>query len=212
MNGGQDGRLFPEGNLAEIFVLIDGTQVVAENGDETTDMSIQELGVSAPTTSSLRHFIIVTIGRRYLAFDVGFTKELLTVQEFERSENPELRGVVDRTVDLIMQLNLTDVPIRPETPVVVLADQGIQCRIRVSHIHGRLEIEPSQILPLPAQFSSVERQWYRGMILFDRSIALILNPTWVLGEHAGSDVAHDQKTALSFIDLQDSAAGERRAC
>ena len=212
MNGGQDGRLFPEGNLAEIFVLIDGTQVVAENGDESAEMSIQKLGASAPTTSSLRHFIIVTIGRRYLAFEVGFTKELLTVQELEHSENAELRGAVDRTVDLIMQLNLTDVPIRPETPVVILADQGIQCRIRVSHIHGRLEIEPSQILPLPAQFSSVERQWYRGMILFDRSIALILNPTWVLEEHAGSDVAHDQKTALSFMDLQDSAAGERRAC
>jgi len=175
-------------------------------------MSIQEPGASALATSSLRHFIIVTIGRRYLAFEAGSIKELLTVQELERSEKPELRGVVDRTVDLIMQLNLTDVPIRPETPVVILADQGIQSSIRVSHIHGRLEIQPSQILPLPAQFSSVERQWYQGMILFDQSIALILNPTWVLGEYVGSDVACDQRTALSFMDVQDSAAGERRAC
>lgn len=212
MNGGQDGRLFPEGNLAEIFVLIDGTRVVAENGNESADMSIQEQGASAPATSSLRHFIIVTIGRRYLAFEAGFTKALLTVQELERSENPGRRGVVDRTVDLIMQLNLTDVPIRPETPVVMLADQGIQCSIRVSHIHGRVEVQPSQILPLPAQFSNVERQWYRGMILFEKSIALILNPTWVLGEHVGSDVAHDQRTPLSFMDVQDSATGERRAC
>lgn len=176
------------------------------------NMSIQEPVESAPATSSLRHFIIATIGRRYLAFEAGFSKALLTVQEVERGENPELRGVVDRTVDLIMQLNLTDVPIRPETPVVILADQGIQCSIRVSHIHGRVEIQSSQILPLPAHFTSVERQWYRGLILIEHSIALILNPAWLLGEHAGSDATHDQETAQSFMDLQDSAAGERRAC
>lgn len=175
-------------------------------------MSNQELGASATATSSLRHFIIVTIGRRYLAFEAGSTKELLTVQELEHSENPEIRRVVDKTVYLIMQLNLTDVPIRPETPVVILADQGIQCSLRVSHIHGRLEIHPSQILPLPAQFRSVERQWYRGMILFEQSVAFILNPTWVLEERAGSDVAHEQRIDLSFMDVQDSAAAERRAC
>ncbi|MBK9306503.1 MAG: chemotaxis protein CheW [Nitrospira sp.] len=171
-------------------------------------MSIQEQGASA----SLLHFIIVTIGRRYLAFEAGSIRELLTVQELECSEKPGIREVVDRTVDLIMQLNLTDVPIRPETPVVILTDQGSHCTIRVSHIHGQLEVQPSQILPLPTQFSSVERQWYRGMILFEQSIALILNPTWVLGEHVGSDVTHVQRTALSCMDVRDCAAGERPAC
>lgn len=212
MNDGLDGHLFHEGNLAEIFVLIDGKQIVAENGNESADMSIQKQGAPAPVASSSLRFIIVAIGRRYLAFEAGCIKGVLTVEELECGKNPAVRGAVDRTVDLMMQLNLADVPALPNTPVILLADQGIQCSMRVSHIHGRLEIQPSQILPLPAQFSSVERHWYRGMILFDKTIALILNPTWVLGEHAGSNAGHEQGADRSFLDIWDGGARVRRVC
>lgn len=212
MSDGSDGCLFHEGNLAEIFVLIDGKPVVAQNGNESADMSIQEQGAPTPAASSLQSFIIVTIGRRYLAFEAGCIKGVLTVEELDCGEDPAIQRAVDRTVDLIMQLNLADVPACPNTPVVLLADQGIQCSIRVSQIPGRLEIQPSQILPLPAQFNGVERHWYRGVILFEKSIALILNPIWVLRGHAGSNAGHEQGASRSFTDVLDSAAREGRVC
>lgn len=175
-------------------------------------MSIQEQGATIPAASSLPCFIIVTIGRRYLAFEAGCVKGVLTVEDLECGKDPSIQGAVDRTVDLAMHLNLCDVPTRPNTPVVLLADRGIQCSLRVSHVDGRLDVQPSQILPLPAQFNSVERHWYQGMILFEKSIALILNPTWVVGAHAGSPADHEQGTAHFVMDPWDRAAGEGRAC
>lgn len=175
-------------------------------------MSIQEQGATVPAASSLRRLIIVTIGRRYLAFEAGCVKGVLTVEDLERDKDPTIQGVVDRTVDLAMHLNLCDAPTRPNTPVILLADQGIQCSLRVSHVDGRLDIHPSQILALPAQFNSVERNWYQGMILFEKSIALILNPTWVLAAHVGAHAGHEQGAVHFVVDAWDRAPDEGGAC
>ena len=43
-----------------------------------------------------------------------------------------------------------------------------------------------EILPLPPQFRGEEQGWYQGMILFENSVALVLNPAWVLEECAVS--------------------------
>jgi chemotaxis signal transduction protein len=187
-------------------------RVVADNGHESADMSIQEQGVSAPSASSSRRFLIVTISGRYLALDAGSVEGVLTIKELESGEDPAIQGVVERTVSLVMQLGSSDVQTHPTTRVVLLTDRETRGSIRVSNVHGILEIQQAQILPLPPQFSGVERHWYRGMILFKKSIAMILNPTWVLEMHAGSDTVQERETPRSSVDAWVMGVSNGRTC
>lgn len=186
--------------------------VVAENGHESVDMSIQEQGVSAPSASSPRRFIILTISGRYLAVDAGSVEGVLTIKESESGEDPASHSVVDRTVSLAMQLGSSDVTKHPTTRVVLLTDREMRGSIRVNDVHGILEIQQSEILPLPAHFSGVERHWYRGMILFEKSIAMILNPTWLLEIHEGPDVEQERDTPRSSVDAWAIGVSDGRTC
>ncbi len=186
--------------------------VVAENGDESADMSIQEQSASAPSASSLRRFLIVTISGRYLALDAGSVGGVLTIKELESGEDPAIQGVVERTISLVMQLGSSDVPTHPTTRVVLLADREMRGSIRVSDVHGMLEIQQSQILPLPPHFCGVERHWYQGMILFEKSIAMILNPTWVLEMHGRSDAGQERETPRSSVDAWAIGVSDGRTC
>ncbi len=186
--------------------------VVAENGNESADMSIQEQGALAPSASSSRRFLIVTVSGRYLAFDAEFVEGVPTIAELEKSEDPTIQGVVERTGSLVMQLGSSDVPTHPATRVVLLTDRELRGSIRVSDVHGILEIQQSQILPLPPQFSGVERHWYRGMILFEKSIAMILNPTWVLEIHGGAEVGQEGETPRSSVDAWAMGVSDGRTC
>jgi chemotaxis signal transduction protein len=212
LNDGSAGQLCLEGNLAEIFVLIDEIWVVAENGNESADMSIQEQGASAPSASSLRRFLIVTISGRYLALDAEFVERVLTIAELEKREDPTIQGVVERTGSLVMQLGNAAVPTHPTTRVVLLTDRRTRGSVRVSDVHGMLEIQQSQILPLSLQFSGVERDWYRGMILFEKSVAMILNPAWVLEAHEGSDVGQGRETLCLPVDAWATGVSDGRTC
>lgn len=186
--------------------------VVAENGNESADMSIQEQSVSAPAASSSRRFLIVTISGRYLAVDAGSVEGVMTIAELEQSEDPATQGVIERTVSLVTQLGSSDVPTHPTTRVVLLTDREMRGSIRVSDVHGILDIQQSQILPLPPQFSGVERHWYRGMILFEKSIAMILNPTWVLEIHGGADAGQEREPSHSSVDAWASGVSDGRTC
>jgi chemotaxis signal transduction protein len=186
--------------------------VVTDNGHESADMSIQEQGVSAPSASSLGRFLIVTISGRYLAVDAGSVEGVLTIKESESGEDPAIHSVVDRTVSLAMRLGSSDVPKHPTTRVVLLTDRGTRGSIRVNDVHGILEIQQSQILPFPQQFSGVERHWYRGMILFEKSIAMILNPTWLLEIHEEPDVEQEGETPHSSVDAWAIGVSDGRTC
>ncbi|MDH4082360.1 MAG: chemotaxis protein CheW [Nitrospira sp.] len=175
-------------------------------------MSIQEQGVSASSASSSRRFLIVTISERYVALDAGSVEGVLTSAELGNSEDPTTQGLVDRTVSLVMQLGSADVPTHPTTRVVLLTDRGMRGSIRVSDVHGVLEIQQAQILPLPPQFSGVERHWYRGMILFEKSIAMILNLTWVLEVHGGLDQGQDRETPRTSVDAWAIGVSDGRTC
>lgn len=148
-------------------------------------MSASVRSAPAQPESPIGCFVIVTINGRYLAFEAESVTGVVTDKELERGGDPKMH----QPGDLTIQPNSSGIPTAHNMPVVVLADRGTECHIRVSYVHGRLNIPSSQILPLPAQFRNRERQWYSGMILLENSVAFILNPTWVFEEYVGSNAS-----------------------
>jgi chemotaxis signal transduction protein len=93
-----------------------------------------------------------------------------------------VQGLVYRAINLTDRLSLPHDPGGPDARVVLLSEQEVRGCVRVAAVLGLLEVQQSQLMPLPMQFCGPERHWYRGIILFAESIALVLNTAWVLQE------------------------------
>ena len=50
----------------------------------------------------------------------------------------------------------------------------------VDRIISLVEIEPSDIVPLPPHFRGAEREWFAGLFFFDDALVLIINLDWLL--------------------------------
>ena len=137
-------------------------------------------GISSP--ASLSRFLIVILGGRYLALDAESVQGVLTLEEAGYRDDPTIQGMVYHAINLADRFKISDDQGAANGRMVLLSQQGVRGSIRVTTVQGVLELHPSQVLPLPPQFRGPERHWYRGMILFEKSIALALNTTWVLGE------------------------------
>lgn len=182
-------------NLAEILVLIDEVRLVTENGQEGLGMGVREPMTGAPLPVSPSRFLIVTLGERYLALDAESIRGLLTLEEAGNVESPTVHGIAYGAVNLAGRLSLPNDQEGANTRVVLLSEQESRGSIRVTTVQGLLELHQSQVLPLPMQFRGPERYWYRGMILFAKSIALVLNTTWILDEQASAKRAQEHSLA-----------------
>jgi hypothetical protein len=193
--------------------LIDEIRLVAENGQEGIAMSVPVKRSEISSSASPSRLLIATIGGRYLAFDAEPVQGILTIAEGGYLHDPVAEGIVYRAVDLAARLSLSGDECRNGVNVVLLAEQGIRGSVRVEKVHGLLEIPQSLVLALPAQFCGPEQRWYRGMILFEGSVAMVLNTTWVLEEEAvGLDAGVGRGEMGRIETVQGVVVSKNREC
>ena len=137
---------------------------------------------TTPPLAFPSRFLIVTLGGQCLALNAESICGLLTLVEAGNVENPTVQGLVYKAINLTDRLSLPHDAGGPNARVVLLSEQEVRGCVRVATVLGLLEVQQSQLVPLPMQFCGPERYWYQGIILFAQSIALVLNTTWVLQE------------------------------
>jgi chemotaxis protein histidine kinase CheA len=139
--------------------------------------------------SSTVRLLIVTVGGVHVALPADRVQGLLRIEAAGSGDAVILRGVTYAGVDLAGRLGLPADDRGRDTRVVLLEDGQRRGAIYAAHVHGLQELEQTQVLPLPGQFYGEERTWYQGLVFFQESVALILNPAWVLdGCPAGQTV------------------------
>lgn len=159
---------------------------VTENGPEDLGMDIRKPVRETPSPASPSRFVIVTLSGQYLAVNAESIRGLLTLEETGNIEHPTAHGMVYGAIHLADRLNIPNDQGSANTRVLLLSEGEARGSIRVTTVQGLLEIPLTQVLPLPMQFRGPERYWYQGMILFAKSIALVLNTTWILNEHVSA--------------------------
>ena len=155
-------------------------RLVTENEQNGLGLVVREpmTGISSPASPS--RFLIVLLGGRYLALDAESIQGVLTLEEVGSLDDPMTNGLVYRAINLADRLKISNNQGTANSRIVLFSERGAHGSIRVTMVQGLLELHPSQVLPLPSQFRGPERRWYQGMILFAKSIALVLNSSWVL--------------------------------
>jgi chemotaxis signal transduction protein len=166
-----------------------------------------------PAPVSPSRFLIVTLGERYLALDAESICGLLTLEEIGNVESPTVHGMVYEAINLADRLSVPNDQGGTSPHVVLLSEREMRGSVRVTTMQGLLELPLSQVLPLPMQFRGAERHWYRGMILFAESIALVLNTTWVLNEQmSDSECNGGQGSTLELVGTPKISTNDGRIC
>jgi hypothetical protein len=124
--------------------------------------------------------LVVTVGGTHLALHADRVQGLLTVEEAGSAGSLTVQGVTYAGIDLAMRLDLPADIDGPETRAVLLSNGAAKGNIRVAQVHGLQDLEQSQVLPLPRHFQGEEQMWYQGMVLFEESVAMVLNPGWLM--------------------------------
>lgn len=139
-------------------------------------------GRHARTTSlaATSRFLIVTVGGTHFALHADRVQGLLTLEEAASAGSLTRQGVTYASTDLAMRLHLPADADGPETRVVLLSHGTSRGNIRVAQVHGLKELDQSQVLSLPRHFQGEEQTWYQGMVLFEESVAVALNPDWLM--------------------------------
>ena len=143
-------------------------------------MGVHRRKDGSPSNERALRVLVATLGSRSLAFEADSVDGLLTVEVGGRAGVVMVQGVVYRPVDLSGRLGLHAEEERPESRVVLLSLDGLHGCVRVAQVRGLREVEAAGLVPLPRQFRGDERNWYRGLIVCEETLTLVLNMSWVL--------------------------------
>jgi CheW-like domain len=188
-------------------------RLVTENEENGLGLVVREPMTGILSPSSPSRFLIVLLGGRYLALDAESIQGVLTLEEVGSLDDPMSNGLVYRAINLAERLRISNNQGTANSRIVLFSERGAHGSIRVTRVQGLLELHPSQVLPLPSQFRGPERHWYRGMILFEKSIALALNTTWVLNESVSSTAGSEgQGNIFRPVAIPQMRVSDDRVC
>jgi len=149
-------------------------------------MSLRGRQAGARSLTPSVRFLVVNVGGACIALHADRIQGLQTIEEAGPAGPLTVQGLEYAYIDLALRLRRPVDAEGLETRIILFSKGHVRGNIRVSQVYGLKDMEVSKILPLPRQFRGEEQRWYQGMILFENSVALVLNPAWVLQECATS--------------------------
>lgn len=143
-------------------------------------MSLRGRQTGTGSQVSLERYLVVTIGGVQAALSAAAVEGLLTIAESGSDGNFTVQGHEYVPVDLARRLGLERDSDSPDVRVILLAQGPLRASVRVAAVHGLIECERRQILPLPHQFRGVERSWYVGLLSLGAGVSVVLQTSWLL--------------------------------
>ncbi|MDP1946285.1 MAG: chemotaxis protein CheW [Nitrospirota bacterium] len=129
-------------------------------------------------------FLIVRLGRMYLALPADGVRGVLTPEETGHEQAVTAAGSLYQLVDLTHLFSVVADLSGLEVRTVLYSNGHSHGAIRVEQVVGLTDVERKNCFPLPPQFRCDERRWFGGMMLYEDLLVLIVNPAWMLGELA----------------------------
>jgi chemotaxis protein histidine kinase CheA len=148
-------------------------------------MSLRGGHNSENTRVEVASFLVIRLGVNYFALPAAGVRGVLTQEEVGHDEAVTVSGTAYQLVDLSQRLSVVANLSGPERRTVLYSTGRSHGAFAVEQVVGLMEIERKDCLPLPSQFQRDERDWFRGMLIYQDQLVLILNLAWVLGEPSG---------------------------
>lgn len=152
-------------------------------------------------TSSTTRFLVVMCAETCVALPADIVHGLMTLEEAGPAEAVTTLGVTYPLRDMAAHFGLPPVSSAPESRSILCTMGNFHKGFRVSQVLGLADVDNARIRPLPPHFGGPERKWFAGLFLFQETVALMVNPGWLLGDETGPaqlpQLSATPKTALA---------------
>jgi hypothetical protein len=128
--------------------------------------------------------LVMACGPCTLAVPADWVRSILTHEEAGYGETISSGGVAYPVIDLSGRLHLGSLTPSSETRIILYGNENRVCAFAVDRVLELVDSERHDLRPLPTQFRNAERYRLAGFFLYRETVALIVNPSWLL--EAGS--------------------------
>lgn len=132
--------------------------------------------------SSTTRFLIVMCAETCCALPADIIRGIITLEEAGSAEAVAALGATYPLRDMAARFSLPRVSFALESRIILCTLGNLHKGYRVNQVLGLTDVESARIRALPPQFSGPERRWFSGLFLFRETVAVLVNPDWLLGE------------------------------
>jgi hypothetical protein len=145
----------------------------------------------APALGTMQ-VLVVVCGKTYLAIPGAVVRGVVESAEAIEARIISLFGESCRVTDLAARLGLPLSAATPEARIILCGEHRAKQAWQVDRAVGLTDVDLQKITPLPPHFAGVEQSWFTGLFLFRETVALLLNPGWLLSQPMDAFIAQPQ--------------------
>ncbi len=162
-------------------------------------MSLLGQSKAAAAGGAFERLLVVASGQVKLALSAPIVHGMLPLGEAGIKDVATVRGITYRVTPLAGRWDGTPPPATPKTLLLLCEYRGQHRGFTVDQVLGLIEVAPRQLRPLPSHFACEERTWFNGFFLFRGTIALWVNPDWLLAPAKSGDAAENLEDTAPCI-------------
>ncbi len=137
--------------------------------------------VTGPSADQLTaRFLVARLGESTFGIWADTVRGVFTPADVPSGQEALLLGERYPYTSLAARLGLSEAHPTAASRAVLCGKGQARCVIAVDEVIGLTDVRRVDIMPLPLLFQGRERTWFRGVFLFQDSMALVVNPDWML--------------------------------
>jgi CheW-like protein len=152
-------------------------------------MSLRSRTDRAALALDTMQVLVVACGKTYLAIPGAIVRGVVEFGEAVEARIVSLFGEACRVTDLAARLGLAPVVLTPDMRIILCGEHRARQAWRVDRTLGLEDVDMQRITPLPPHFAGVEQSWFTGLFLFRDTVALLINPGWLLSQTMDAFIA-----------------------
>jgi hypothetical protein len=145
--------------------------------------------------------LVVVVGSTRIAFPASVVHAILHPGERGDSAVVAARGRTYQVLALADGFGLPKAADGPETRIILCGRDECRRGFKVDQVLGMTDVDVRKVRPLPHQFAGMERTWFVGLMFFQETLAMLVNPEWLFRQEVGEpDLAKEDKPCLAVPD------------
>lgn len=143
-------------------------------------MGLRGHKTAAASGGQLVRFLVALIGPTHIAFPAHWVRGIITLTEAGREGLVTWAHSTYERTDLAGRLTIGVQSATAESRVILYGNDQRSRSFMVDGVVGLVDVDRSEVQPLPPQFRGGERDRLLGLFVKMTYVALIANPYWVL--------------------------------
>jgi hypothetical protein len=143
-------------------------------------MALRGYKPAATVIESAVRFLIADCGPYVLAFPAGWVRGILTPEEGGSGQDIWSAGASSPLTDLAHRLLVSPKKESMDRRIILYGNGTCFRAFAVDQVFELIDTNRTDLRPLPVQYRSAERTRLSGYLLYKNTIALLVNPLWLL--------------------------------